>query len=254
MVAIRTGVVEGLMLHNWGVFGYPAGMLILSHRGYCDRKTTENTLEGFARAVKTNADGIEFDLRVSRDGELVVIHDENLHRIAGDARRVRDLTADELQGVVLRGAGHIPTLNDITSSIPAPKILDMEIKDSDALPLLIAKLKTSAALRERTVVSSFVLDDLIRIREEVPDVRTISLNRNWPLLFRGKAFWSRLKAADVWAVGFPGNVLNSRRVVWLHRQGWKVAAWDLQPLKREARRVGRLRPDIAIVFRMESCA
>lgn len=229
-------------------------MLILSHRGYCDRKTTENTVEGFTRSLGTKAEGIEFDLRVSRDGELVAIHDENLHRVAGDARRVRDLTVDELQEVVLRGAGRIPTLNDITSSIPAPAILDMEIKDSDAIPPLIAKLKTSAALRERTVVSSFVLEDLTRIRQEVTDVKTISLNRNWPLLFRGKAFWSRLKGADVWAVGFPASILNTRRIVWLHRQGWKVAAWDLQPLKREARRVGRLRPDVAIVFRVDSCA
>lgn len=229
-------------------------MLILSHRGYQDRKTTENTLEGFVRAVGSKADGIEFDLRVSRDGEIVVVHDENLHRIAGDARRVRDLTVDELQEVVLRGSGHIPTLNDVTAAIPAPKILDMEIKDSDALRPLIAKLKTSTALRERTVVSSFVIDDLLRIRKEVPDVRTISLNRNWPLLFRGKAFWSRLKAADMWAVGFPASILNARRIAWLHRQGWKVAAWDLQPLKREARRVGRLRPDVAIVFRVDSCA
>lgn len=215
---------------------------------------TENTLEAFKRAVEVKADGIEFDLRVSRDGELVAIHDENLHRVAGDARRVRDLTMQELQDVVLRGSGHIPTLNDITAAIPSPFMLDMEIKDSDALPPLIAKLKTSSALRERTMVSSFVLEDLIQVKQAVPEVRTISLNRNWPLLFRGKAFWLRLKSAEIHAVGFPSNVLNARRISWLHRQGWKVAAWDLQPLKREARRLGRLRPDIAIAYKVESCA
>lgn len=229
-------------------------MLIFAHRGVHDRKTTENTVEAFLRAVDAKADGIEFDLRVSRDGELVAIHDENLHRVAGDAHRVRDLTLHELREIVLRGNGRIPSLNDITAAVPSPMQLDIEIKDRDAIPPLIAKLKTSAALRERVVVSSFVLEDVERVREAIPTIRTIALFRSWPLLFRGKSFWKRIQDANVWAVGFPVNILNRRRLQFLQRSGWKTAAWDLQPLKREARRLARLRPDIAVVFRVESCS
>lgn len=228
-------------------------MLIFAHRGLHDRKTSENTLVAFQRAMDAGVDGIEFDLRVSRDGVGVVIHDENLSRVAGDARRVRDLTADELRDVALRGQGHIPTLNEVTAAIPAPFIFDIEIKDRDALEILIKKLKTSAGLRERTIVSSFVLDDLIRLKQEVPQIRTIALNRAWPLLFRANKLWKRLQTADVWAVGFPGNTLNKRRIAALRKRRWQVATWDLQPLKRQARRISRLAPDVAIVYKVDDC-
>jgi glycerophosphoryl diester phosphodiesterase len=229
-------------------------MLVFAHRGIHDRKNGENTLAAFARAVAFGVDGIEFDLRLSRDGVAVAVHDEHLDRVAGDARRIRDLTADELGEVVLRGNGSIPTLNEITASVPAPMLFDIEIKDREAIPLLLAKLRTSSNLRERVIVSSFVLDDLAEIKAEFPTLRTISLNRTWPLPFRGRGFWQRLKAANVWAVGFPATILNARRVASIRRQGWAVAAWDLQPLARESRRVARLCPDIAVVYRPEACS
>ncbi len=227
-------------------------MLIFAHRGLFDRSISENTLKAFQNAVVHGADGIEFDVRVSRDGVPVIIHDETLDRVAGDARRVRDLTTQELQDLALRGDGSIPTLNDVTASVLAPVWLDIEIKDREVLPLLITKLKTSAALRERVIVSSFVSDDLLMISNALPDVKTLLLLRTWPLLFRGRALWQRVKQMKVWAIGLPVNVMREKRVNWLRKQGWRVAAWDLQPLKREARRLVRLAPDIAIVFKVQT--
>lgn len=228
-------------------------MLVFAHRGFCDRRVSENTVLAFERAREVGADGVEFDLRVSRDGEAVVVHDENLHRIAGDARRVRDLTAVELQAVVLRAQGSIPTLNDVTSAIPAPMQLDIEIKDRDAIDPLIRKLKTSAGLRERVIVSSFVVEDIQRIREELPDVRTLLLLTNWPLLFRGKAFWKSIQAVGAWAVGCRISFLNHRRVRALRLRGWKAAAWDDRPTKRDAKKIARLGVDVAIVYKPDAC-
>lgn len=225
-------------------------MLIFAHRGLNDRHVSENTLAAFVRAVDAGADGIEFDVRVSRDGVPVAIHDEHLDRVAGDARRVRDLTAKELQDVVLRGDGRIPTLNDITSAVPSPVMFDMEIKDRDVIEPLLAKLRTSTGLRERTVVSSFVADDLRRVKESLPDVRTLLLHRGWPLPTRGRRHWAELGPSGFWGVGFRAAVLNPTRVRWLQRRGWKVAAWDEQPMKKEAKKIRALGADIAIVYRV----
>ena len=207
-------------------------MLVFAHRGLHNRHVSENTLAAFGRAVETGADGIEFDLRVSRDG-------------------VRDLTAEELQAVALRGEGRIPTLNDITSAVPPPVMFDMEIKDRDVLDPLITKLQTSAGLRERTIVSSFVLDDLLKVMEAVPGIRTALLFRRWPLPLRGRAVWGHLGTQGIWAFGFRAAGLNRRRVRSLQRRGWKVAAWDEQPLKKEARKIMKLGVDIAIVFKAD---
>lgn len=227
-------------------------MIVLAHRGVHDRRVTENTLLAFQRALAAGVDGVEFDLRISRDNVPILIHDESLDRIAGDSRRVRDLTKNELGNLILRGHGAIPSLNEVTAALPEPFLLDMEIKDREVIEPLIKKLKTSASLRKRTIVSSFVLDDLICVKRELPDIRTVSLNRRWPLL-RKEAFWGKLKLAGLWGVGFPVNLLNQKRVQIIRKQGWQVTSWDLQPLKREARKLANLKPDIAIVFKNESC-
>lgn len=223
-------------------------MLIFAHRGLHNRAVSENTLPAFKRALEAGVDGVEFDLRVSRDKKPVVIHDENLDRVAGDARRVRDLTASELRNLELRGSGSIPLLNEVTSSIPNI-IFDIEIKDREALEPLIRKLKTSSSLRKRTIVSSFVFDDLRVIRRALPEIRTLSLSRTWPLPFRRSKFWNRMTQLGVWGVGFPVNILSEKRLSAIRRNGFVAASWDLQPLRRQSQKVLHLAPDIAIVFR-----
>jgi len=222
-------------------------MIVLGHRGIHDRTHSENTIESLEEAIRRGADGIEFDLRASKDGEIVVIHDANLHRVAGDAHRIAELTAAELAQTVLRSGGTIPTLHDVTSQIFAPAVLDMEIKHRDVIDLLIAKLNTSAGLRERTIVSSFHATALLRIRRACPGVRILFLAMRWPLPLRGRPFWARLERLKPWGVGFPEYSLTRHRVRKLQSRGFNVAAWDRLGTVREARRIKSLNPDIAIV-------
>ncbi|MCR4278903.1 MAG: glycerophosphodiester phosphodiesterase [bacterium] len=226
-------------------------MLLFAHRGFSNRSITENTLEAFQNAIDHGADGIEFDLRMSRDGIPMVVHDENLHRIAGDARRIHDLTRKELQLVKLRSHGTIPTLNDVTSSFSDHVQFDIELKDSGAREVLIKKLKTSSGLRDRSIISSFVFEDLQRVREEVPGVRTLLLSRTWPVSPRGIRAWKKIKSLKPWAVGFPVNAIKRRYIPFLHMHGFQVASWDLQPLKRESRKLLRYNLDVAIAYKLD---
>ena len=76
--------------------------LILGHRG-ASAHAPENTLAAFARAISDGADGIEFDVRLSRDGVPVVIHDATLMRTGSLDRQVSNLTAAELQQIDVGG-------------------------------------------------------------------------------------------------------------------------------------------------------
>lgn len=228
-------------------------MLVFAHRGFHDRTCTENTLEAFEKATMLGADGIELDLRVSKDGELMVIHDTNLHRVAGDAHRVSELTAEELARIPLRHGGSILTLNDVTAAIHAPTILDLEIKHRDVVEPLIRKLNTSAGLRERVVISSFHASALSRIKKELPDVRTLLLVLRWPLPLRGKKLWARIRQLSPWGVAFPLRILTSRRVAHV-RAFAHVGAWDQRHSLREARKARRLGLDAAVVHRVQEAA
>ena len=72
--------------------------LIIGHRGAC-AVAPENTITAFRSAILAGADGIEFDVRLSRDGLTVVIHDDTLKRTGLIDRPVSELTATELQQV-----------------------------------------------------------------------------------------------------------------------------------------------------------
>lgn len=228
-------------------------MLVFAHRGFHGRTRTENTLEAFHEAVDLGADGIELDLRLSKDGELVVVHDTNLHRIAGDSHRVEELTAEELSKIPLRYGGSIVTLNEVTASIHSPIQLDIDVKTPAAIGPLLRKLGTSASLRERVIVSSFQTKLLTQVRDAYPDVRILQLLLRWPLPLRGEKLWSKLRRLRPWGVAFPLVMLNKARILHLRSFG-AVGAWDRRFTAAEARKAQELDLDFAIVHGVREAA
>ncbi|MBX3181115.1 MAG: glycerophosphodiester phosphodiesterase [Polyangiaceae bacterium] len=88
--------------------------LVYGHRG-ARHAAPENTLEAFALAREEGADGVELDVRLTADCEVVVIHDATLTRVTSgrDERRVDALGVAELQRVELDGEARVPTLRQV---------------------------------------------------------------------------------------------------------------------------------------------
>jgi glycerophosphoryl diester phosphodiesterase len=97
----------------WAVRGAGAGPRVIGHRGAAGA-AVENTLEAFDEAARQGADGVEFDVRPCRGGELVVLHDADLGRVTGgaDRRAVAALDARELGRVRLAGGERVPRLEE----------------------------------------------------------------------------------------------------------------------------------------------
>jgi len=120
-------------------------VLTLAHRGL-HRDVPENTLEAFRRAIELGVDGIETDVRLSRDGLPVLFHD----RLAPDGREVADLTAAELSAA----AGYpVPTL-DAALALSSSILWNVEIKVPAALPATLALIERLAR-SHRFLVTSF---------------------------------------------------------------------------------------------------
>ena len=71
-------------------------MRVFAHRGYSGRYP-ENTMTAFREAMKAGTDGIELDVQLSKDGQLVIIHDETLDRTTTGKGYVKDYTLSELK-------------------------------------------------------------------------------------------------------------------------------------------------------------
>lgn len=120
-------------------------MLILAHRGY-HAAVPENTLAAFEAAVALGVDGIETDVRISRDGLPVLMH----NRVTVAGRAVADSSRSEIE----QAEGHaVPTLDQVLERFPG-MLWNIEIKTTQALPpviAMLAKYQTS----HRILVTSF---------------------------------------------------------------------------------------------------
>ena len=122
-------------------------MLVLSHRGYHER-VPENTLAAFAEAVDQGVDGIETDLRVAADGQIVLFHD----RHARDGRAVRELSRAELSAAM---GFQVPTLDEALDGFPGI-VWNLEIKVPESLDAAIAAVRQRTA-PEKTTPGRFVI-------------------------------------------------------------------------------------------------
>lgn len=157
--------------------------LNIAHRGAA-KQAPENTIAAFIKAAEIGADGLEFDVQISRDGEPVVIHDEKLERTTGVSGLVRDYTLRELQSLDVgswfspeyKGSA-IPTLDRVLDEFKESRLLfNIELKSGIILypdiEKIVLKKIAERKLEERVVISSFNHYSLVTCREINQEVRT----------------------------------------------------------------------------------
>lgn len=127
-------------------------MLIFAHRGASDARL-ENTLPAFLHALERGADGVELDVQLSRDGEVIVFHDADLLRLAGRHEWIEQLSWDELSQVTLMGGGKIPRLVELLAVWPTDRWLNVELKAGGAA--IGREAVKVLAGRPRVLLSSF---------------------------------------------------------------------------------------------------
>lgn len=102
-----------------------------AHRGLHSETVPENSLEAFSLAVD-NGYGIELDVQLSSDGEVMVFHDYTLTRMTGVEKKLNDLTKDELKALTLKNTSEaIPTLEEVLTLVDGKVPLLIELKGED---------------------------------------------------------------------------------------------------------------------------
>src|SRR5580700_5266452 len=135
---------------------------IIGHRG-ASEDAPENTLASFRLAWTQNADAAETDVYLSKDGEIVVIHDANTRRVGGRDGKVVDQTLAELKQLDIgrwkgeQWAGErIPTLAELLAIIPEGKRLFIEIKcGPEIVPQLVEVIRKAHKRPEQTCLIGF---------------------------------------------------------------------------------------------------
>lgn len=231
---------------------------MFAHRGGA-KLGPENTLEAFSRGLSAGADGLELDVRLSRDGEVVVMHDPTVNRTTPGRGRVAEFTAGQLS------SWGVPRLAEVLDRYPKTLFI-IELKDTNGgLARKVVELVREHGAVGRVALGSFHVGPLRVARELEPRIPTGASRPEIRVAlyasYLGIApFWASYQSLQVPERSRGRRVVSRRFVRAAHRAGLAVQVWTVD----EERDIRRLlgwgvdaiisdRPDVASKIVQEEC-
>ena len=195
-----------------------------AHRG-ASEYAPENTMLSFHLGVFMEANGIETDVHLTRDGIPVLFHDDALLRVTGEEGSISDYTYEELLAFRVKKNQHedrIPTLEEFLRQFSYRDLtFAIELKGvGTARPT--ADLIRRLGLEQKCVVTSFCLDYLREFRAYAPEIRSgyLTLKVSDDLL-------DELVTLGIDEICPHAKLVTSQSVTAWHRQGFNVRAWGV---------------------------
>ncbi len=211
--------------------------LRIAHRGY-KIEYPENTLASITAALDKGAEAIEFDVSLTRDRSLVIIHDEKLERTTDGSGRVDEHTLHELRQL---DAGSwfdprfseekIPTLDEVLDLAGSKAVLNIEIKEEyledtgadDTIELQVHQLVKEKNLLHSTIISSFEIEYLERL-SRLPDIPRLAFISRHPASVE---VIQRCKDLNLYSWNGLYEIITKEQVESLHAENIKVFAFTV---------------------------
>jgi glycerophosphoryl diester phosphodiesterase len=214
---------------------YRQRTLNFAHRGASDAAPA-NTLAAFRLAAEMSADGVELDVQLARDGEVVVIHDFNVDRTTDGQGAVRQMTLAQLKeldagswfGPAYAGE-RIPTLQEVFDAVGHRLLINVEIKSLPGLNWGIeaeaVRLIEDNNLVHRVIVSSFNPLSLRKVKRLNHNIPTALLYAPDMPFFLRRAWLSPLAPHEF---RHPHHAMVDERFMARMRQkGYRVNVWTV---------------------------
>ena len=211
--------------------------LIMGHRGY-QARYPENTMVSFLAAVAAGAQFVELDVSLTRDRQVVVMHDDTVDRTTDGRGRVADFDLDALQHLDAgswfdpRFAGErVPSLAEVLEQVATQAYINIEIKAHPSTgPGLIAQVEqgvvdlvSTRGVQKRVLVSSFDKGVLKRIKHLEPGVDIAFIAETCPL----NETVALCRELDVFSFHPLLDAVDRNLVAALHQAGVYVFPWSV---------------------------
>lgn len=209
-------------------------MKVIAHRG-ASGYAPENTLAAFQKAFDTNCDGIEFDVQMTKDGEIVVCHDYSVERTTNGKGYIKNLTLAQIKELDagswfderFRGE-KIPTLEEVFKLIPSGILMNIEIKNLALERSNIEQKVVDMILKynriDDVIISSFDHLSLKAVREINKDIRIGVLTYSYILDTVG---YIKKHEFDAYSIHPSEEYLNQPLVKEAHDNGYKIFSYTV---------------------------
>ena len=218
-------------------------MLKIGHRG-ARAYEPENTLRSFRKAIELGVDAVELDVRKTKDGKVVVIHDAKVDKTTNGKGSVGELTLDEIKQLVTEKDEKVPTLEEALDFLDRKVKILIELKESGFEEEVLRQIR-ERGLENNVVIVSFIEEALRKVREMDKEVETglIYVRHRNPI----KAALD-LRASYLLPLYRFTHTANVKKA---HENGLKVIVWTInkpeevpQYIKKGVDGIASDRPDI----------
>lgn len=163
-----------------------------AHRGFCSRYP-ENTLLAFEKALAEGVDGIENDVQLTKDGQIIIMHDESIDRTTNGKGWVKDYTLAELKELDASerfgsqfGVQRVPTLREYLELVKdEPIITNIEMKtgvfEYREMEQLLVDMIREFRLEEKVLITTFNHFTIMRMKKLAPELKYGFLAYDWRL-------------------------------------------------------------------------
>ena len=191
---------------------------VIGHRG-AKGECAENTLPCLEYAIKAGADIVEVDVRETKDGNLIILHDDTFKRVANLDLSPKGLTLEEIRKTVrVFGKYEVPTLGEVLESVKNRAGLFVEIKEPPTVEKVVKLLEEKRAI-ETSAVISFYSEALKRVKELNPNLATGFIY----LKPQDAIITAKRIGADFILPYYP--LATPKAVAFAHRLKLKVVPW-----------------------------
>ena len=206
---------------------------IFAHRGFSG-KYPENTMLAFEKAVEIGVDGIELDVHLTKDNEIVIIHDEDIKRTCDGEGLVKDMTLEELRrfdaSATFRGQYGfcgIPTLREYFELVKdTPIITNIELKtgvyEYHTIEQRVIDMVREFGLSDKIIFSSFNHFTVKRCEEIAPEIKRGFLTGDWLYDFGKYTAERNVQCCHPWHVS-----LSEETVKEMHDAGCEINTWTV---------------------------
>ena len=209
--------------------------MIVAHRG-ASKDAPENTLEAFRLAWLQNADAIEGDFRLTKDDQIVCMHDENTLRTCGEKLIVSESSYSELCRLDASfqfdniPSQSVPLLSDVFKIVPDNKAVYIEVKcGPEIVPALITAIINSNLRKEQISIIAFDTSVIKALKSVAPHIKA-NLLYDVALPVDSSELLDRLKNTK--ADGLGSNNTNSKELIDVITQaGFEYHSWTVDDSK-----------------------
>lgn len=138
-------------------------VLKIAHRG-ASGYANENSIEAFQIALKLNSDVIEFDVRSTKDGKLIVMHDPLIDRVTNGKGRISNLTLNELRNYRLSNMEPIPTFFEVLDLLMHKCICKIDIKEPNSVNTVMKSIIKNGLINS-CIITSEIYSVLEKVRK-----------------------------------------------------------------------------------------